>query len=76
MGAIVGVVIGYVLGSRSGEKGFEELREAWRTISTSEEVRDMVAGGLSVAGGLVRQGRGLLADRLQLPEGSGLQRVA
>lgn len=76
MGVIVGVVIGYVLGSRSGEKGFEELREALRTISTSEEVRDMVAGGLSVAGDLVRQGRGLLADRLQLPATDGLHRVA
>jgi hypothetical protein len=75
VGAIVGVVIGYVLGSRAGTRGYEELKAAWKTISSSAEVKDMVVGGLSLAGDLVRQGRGLLAERLQVPDGT-LRRVA
>jgi hypothetical protein len=76
MGVLVGVVIGYLLGARSGERGFEELKDAWKTISTSEEVKDMLAGGMSLAGDLFRQGRGLLAERLQLPEAGDLHRAA
>jgi hypothetical protein len=76
MGVVVGVVIGYLLGARSGERGFEELKEAWKTISTSEEVKDMLAGGMSLAGDLFRQGRGLLAERLQLPEAGDFHRAA
>jgi hypothetical protein len=68
MGAMIGMVIGYVLGTRAGEKGYEELRDAWKTITTSDEVKDMITGGLSLAGDLLHQGRGLLAQRLQLPE--------
>ena len=77
MGAIIGVVIGYVLGTRAGEKGFEELRDAWKTITTSEEVRDLVAGGISIAGDALRRGGGLLAERLQASgEGATLRPVA
>ncbi|HKE76199.1 MAG TPA: hypothetical protein VKB57_21460 [Acidimicrobiales bacterium] len=64
MGAIVGVVVGYVLGTRAGEKGWEELRDAWETISTSEEVRDLVSGGLSMAGDMVRRASDLVNERL------------
>ena len=76
MGAIVGVVIGYVLGTRAGEKGWEELQEACHTISTSEEVRDLVSGGLSMAGDLVRQGSALLAERLNPPGEGALTQAA
>jgi putative ribosome biogenesis GTPase RsgA len=65
MGAVVGLVIGYVLGTRAGEKGYEELRESWRTITTSEEVKELVSGGLSVLADMVGQGKALLVDRLQ-----------
>jgi hypothetical protein len=75
MGAIVGLVIGYALGTRAGEQGWEEFRDAWRTITSSEEVRDMVAGGFSMARDLVTRGSGLLADRLGA-ESSGLRSVA
>jgi hypothetical protein len=76
MGAIVGVVIGYVLGTRAGEKGWDELREAWHTISTSDEVRDLVSGGLSMAGDLVRRGSALLAERLNPPGDAALSQAA
>lgn len=65
MGAVIGVVIGYVLGTRAGEKGYEELRDAFNTIRSSEEVRDMVSGGLSIGRDLLRRGSEMLADRLQ-----------
>ena len=49
MGVIVGVVIGYAFGTRAKEQGWTELQEALKVISTSEEVRDLVAGGFSMA---------------------------
>jgi hypothetical protein len=77
MGALVGVVIGYVLGTRAGEKGYDEFRLAWKTITSSDEVKDLASGGLSLARGLLRRGGGLLADRLQsAPAHSSLSRVA
>jgi hypothetical protein len=76
MGAIVGVFIGYVLGTRAGEKGWEELQEAWQTISSSEEVRDLLSGGVSIAGDLVRRGRAVLVDRLAALDEGGLRQAA
>jgi hypothetical protein len=49
MGVIIGVMVGYAFGARAGERGWSELSEAWKVIRTSEEVRDLVVGGLSVA---------------------------
>ena len=68
MGAVVGLVVGYVLGTRAGEKGYEELRDSWHTITTSEEVKELVSGGFSVLADMVQQGKALLVDRLQPAE--------
>lgn len=65
MGAMVGFVLGYVLGVRAGPKGYEELMQSWRVISSSEEVRDLLRGGLAALGDAIRQGRAVLAERLQ-----------
>jgi hypothetical protein len=73
MGTIIGVVVGYALGSREGPGSWDEVKKAWKTIVTSGEVRDLVIGGVSVlrpalgrvlavlagAGGQGEQGRGL-----------------
>ena len=64
MGAIIGFILGYVLGTKSGDNGFAELQDSWRTISSSEEVKDLLAGGFAMARDLVRQGAGLVAGRL------------
>jgi len=64
MGAMLGVLIGYYLGVKAGPKGFEELQDAWTTISKSAELKDMMTGGVSIARDLVRQGGALLATRL------------
>ncbi len=61
MGTIVGVIVGYVLGTRAGEQGWEDFRESWKVISSSEEVRDLVGAGLSMARQLVGRGAELLA---------------
>jgi hypothetical protein len=69
MGTIVGVVIGYALGTRAGEEGWDELVEAWKVISTSEEVRDLLAGGFSLGRDLVRQGAEILTRAVAGSEG-------
>ena len=65
MGAVVGLVVGYILGCRAGEKGYQELKDSWHTITTSEEVKELVSGGFSVLADVAGQGRALLVDRLQ-----------
>ena len=74
MAAMVGFVLGYVLGTRAGDKGWEELQQSWQTISSSEEVRDILSGGLATVRDLVRQGAAVMADRLS--QGGGLRSVA
>jgi len=77
MAIIIGFVMGYVVGTRAGPDGFAEVAEAVRTISASEEVRDLVQAGLSVAGDLLGRGGQLLGGE---PSGSrsstGLHRAA
>ena len=35
------------VGTRAGEQGWDEFKDAWKVISTSDEVRDLVAAGFS-----------------------------
>jgi hypothetical protein len=64
MGVLIGVIVGYVMGAKAGEQGLEELKEAWATIRASDEVRELIAGGLSMAAGLITRGGELLGERL------------
>jgi hypothetical protein len=64
MGVIVGVLIGYVIGSRSGEDAWSELKEAWKTIVSSDEVRDLVAGGLAMVRDIAGRQARILASAL------------
>jgi len=75
MGAVVGFAVGYLLGTQAGREGLEELVASWKVISESDEVRDLVAGGMAAARDLVAHGRGALAERIQ-PERARLHRVA
>jgi len=64
MGVIIGVVIGYALGSRAGPDAWSEFEDAWHTIYTSEEVRDLAAGALSIARDLVEKRAEVIAGIL------------
>jgi hypothetical protein len=63
MGVIIGVVVGYALGTRAGEQGWQEFKEAWKVISSSQEVRDLLIGGLSLTRDLVMRGNNILASQ-------------
>jgi len=64
MGAIIGVLIGYSLGTRSGEEGWTEFSEACKTIASSEEVRDLVSGGMAIAREFLGRGNEILNEML------------
>ncbi len=57
MSALFGFVVGYVVGARAGNDGFERLEQAWRDIRQSDEfrnflelVRTHVSGSLKTVG--------------------------
>jgi hypothetical protein len=76
MGVIVGVIVGYAFGTRSGEQGWAELQEACKVISTSEEVKDLLAGGFSIARDLLGRGSGILSGVLGSEAGAKLRSAA
>jgi hypothetical protein len=61
MGAAIGVVVGYLMGVRAGKQGYEELVDAWETIRTSDEVRDILASGVMLARDLVAKAAEIVA---------------
>ncbi len=69
-------IIGYLLGIQSGKDGMEELKEAWDTISSSQELKDLVSGGMATLSDLVAQGRERLAEGLAPQAHSPVRRVA
>jgi hypothetical protein len=75
MAAVIALVVGYVMGARAGEESLEELKQAFKTISTSREVKDLVVGGLAIGREVLSRGGGKLADRLPAAE-QRLTRVA
>ncbi len=65
MGVIIGLVVGYAMGAKAGENGLGELKEAWHTIRSSEEARELVSGALTIARGVLSRGGAMLVERLQ-----------
>ncbi len=77
MGAVVGFVVGYLLGAKGGEGGYQEIIDAWNDIRASAELRDMLAGGLDILKDALSSGRSYLAERLENGGSTGgLRRVA
>ena len=64
MGAIIGFVFGYVLGTKAGATGNDELKAAWKTISSSDEVKDMLTSAFAIGRDISGQGKALLGARL------------
>ena len=65
MGALFGFIVGYLLGTREGQRGYGEIKDAWHTIRTSDESRDLISRGLAGAMYFAQHGPAMLMDRLQ-----------
>jgi hypothetical protein len=76
MGVVIGVLVGYAIGSKAGSEAWPELEEAWKTIVASEEVRDLLSGGVSLARDLLSRRGDLIAGVLGLSDGSDRLRQA
>jgi basic membrane lipoprotein Med (substrate-binding protein (PBP1-ABC) superfamily) len=55
METIIGFVIGYAVGIREGQAGFEKARAALRDIATSPELRRMIAETAATAAPIARK---------------------
>lgn len=75
MGVMIGFIVGYVMGTRAGQEGFDELKATLRSITSSEEVRDLVTGGISILGDVLKSGTEALAERSSV-ESSTVRRIA
>lgn len=66
MGALLGFIIGYVVGAKAGPEGYEEMRKGAKAILESEEVRGLIASGMALFEGFMAQSRGsALAGKLE-----------
>ena len=68
MGVVIGVVVGFIMGSKAGSQSWPEIETAWKTITTSEEVRDLVSGGVSMAKDMVTRRADIIVGVLGLSE--------
>jgi hypothetical protein len=64
MGAVLGFMMGYVLGAKEGPERFEELRKAWETIVNSQEFQGMLNNGTSLFMSTVQNGKASVGDAL------------
>lgn len=62
MGVMLGFFVGYVMGTRAGEAGFEELVSTVREIVGSGELKELVSGGLGLLSDAVRAGSKAMGD--------------
>jgi hypothetical protein len=76
MGVVIGMLVGYALGSRAGADAWPELEEAWKTIISSEEVRDLVGGGIDIARDLLGRRGEILGGVLGLTDPDNRLRTA
>jgi hypothetical protein len=54
MGVIMAFMVGYVLGTRAGREGMEELLDSVEAIARSDEARALAVMGLNLVGGPLR----------------------
>lgn len=74
MGVIIGVMVGYALGTRAGPNGWEGFEDACKAIASSEEVRDLLSGGLSIARDMLGRGSAVLEEVVGEGNGRGALR--
>ncbi len=59
---MIGFVLGYVVGTRSGPEGYEELTSAIKSILSSGELKELAGGAISMLGDVLKQGTNALGD--------------
>lgn len=62
MGVIVGFVIGYITGTRAGQRGYEDLMGTVKQIAGSQQLRELLSVGASVVGEAVKVGTKALGN--------------
>lgn len=50
MGPVIGLAVGYVLGARTGDKGFDEVRRSFSALCDTDEYADLLAAVRRTAG--------------------------
>lgn len=55
MGALIGFIVGYYMGTKDGRERLAELKESMETIRNSAEVQEMIASGASAVSDLAQQ---------------------
>jgi hypothetical protein len=63
-GLVVGLGIGYVLGTKAGERRFEQLRSTWSRVSESPPVQRVSERARDLATEGTRRGMDAVQDRL------------
>ncbi len=66
MSALFGFIVGYVVGARAGNDGFDKLEEAWREIRRSDEFRSLLELARSHLSGTLKT----VGERLQDDSGT------
>lgn len=66
MGTLFGFAVGYVLGARTGNPGYERLREAWLELRDSRELREFLDAARAHVQGSLRTASDRLGDGEQL----------
>lgn len=62
MGVMIGVAVGYILGTRAGAEGYEELVKAVRTITSSGELKELAVGAAGLLGDVLKGGTSALGQ--------------
>ncbi len=62
MGVMIGFVLGYIVGTRSGAEGYEELTSSVKSILSSGELKELAGGAIGMIGDLLKQGTNALGD--------------
>lgn len=66
MGTLFGFAVGYVLGARTGNPGYERLRGAWVELRNSRELREFLDAARAHVQGSLRTASDRLGDGEQL----------
>jgi len=72
MGALIGFLVGYALGTQAGPESLEQLRRAWEEIAASDEFKGLTATATAFLENALAEASGTVAEEAkQLTTGTG-----